>query len=286
MSLAQHRILVTGATGNIGRELVIALNAKGADFVAASSKPLDIPGVPTVQADFASVESLTRAFNGIHTLFLLLPLVPEKVDYARNAVAAAKAAGVRHIVRSSGVGAATDSPWLLNRLQGEVDQIIIDSGLPYTLTRPATFMQNFATYFAQPVRDGALYLPQGEGRSAYVDVRDIAAANAAILLAPEAHAGRIYVLTGPAAISNSEAVAAIGKATGRPAHYVPVPDAAGIEAMQGMGMPAWTIDVMMSLHHLTAAGAAATVTDDVRTLTGREAITFAQFVQDNLAVWK
>lgn len=278
-------ILVTAASGNIGRELVQQLKAAGANVIAGSSSGKSVDGVNSRHVDFADVASLKTAFAGIDTLFLLLPLVPKKVELAKNAISAAKAAGVKHIVRSSGAGADPSAGFALPKLQGDIDQLIIDSGIAYTLVRPATFMQNFATYFAGMIQGGALYLPQGEGRVSFIDVRDIAAVNATILQHPAAHAGQAYTLTGGEAVSNAEAVKWIGKAIGKTVNYVAVPDAAAIESMQGMGMDDWSIGQMMSLHQLTAAGYAAGTTDTVRQLLGREPIRFAEFVAAHKQAW-
>lgn len=280
-----NTILVTAASGNIGRELVQQLKAAGASVIAGSSSGKSVDGVSSRHVDFGDVASLKAALTGIDTLFLLLPLVPNKVDLAKNAIAAAKAAGVKHIVRSSGAGADPSAGFALPKLQGEIDQLMIDSGMAYTLVRPATFMQNFATYFAGMIQGGALYLPQGEGRVSFIDVRDIAAVNATILQNPTAHTGQAYTLTGGEAVSNAEAVKLIGDAIGKTVNYVAVPDAAAIESMQGMGMDEWSIGQMMSLHQLTAAGYAAGTTDTVRQLLGRDPIRFADFVAANKQAW-
>jgi uncharacterized protein YbjT (DUF2867 family) len=280
-----NTILVTGASGNIGRPLVQQLKAAGATVIAGSSSGKSVDGVPSRHVDFGDVASLQTAFTGVDTLFLLLPLVPNKVALAKNAIVAAQAAGVKHIVRSSGAGADPAAGFALPKLQGEIDQLIIESGIAYTLVRPATFMQNFATYFAGMIQGSALYLPQGEGRVSFIDVRDIAAVNATILQNPGAHAGKAYTLTGATALSNAMAVKAIGDAIGKAVSYVAVPDEAAIASMKGMGMDDWSIGQMMSLHQLTAAGYAAGTTDTVRQLTGREPIGFAQFVADHKSTW-
>ena len=101
-----NRILLTGATGTIGTELAGQLRALGADFAVMNRTTGRAPqGVREVQGDFMDPASLARAFAGVDTLFLLFPLVPEMPAMATNAIAAAKAAGVRHVVRSSGAGA-------------------------------------------------------------------------------------------------------------------------------------------------------------------------------------
>ncbi|MCA3001136.1 MAG: SDR family oxidoreductase [Rhodocyclaceae bacterium] len=280
-----NTILVTGASGNIGRPLVQQLKAADAKVIAGSSSGKSVDGVPSRHVDFGDVASLKAAFAGVDTLFLLLPLVPNKMALAKNAIAAAKAAGVKHIVRSSGAGADATAGFALPKLHGEIDQLVIDSGIAYTLVRPATFMQNFATYYVGMIQGGALYLPQGQGRISFIDVRDIAAVNAAILQNPAAHAGKAYTLTGAVALSNAEVVKAIGDATGKTVTYVAVPDDAAIASMKGMGMDDWSIGQMMSLHQLTAAGYAAGTTDTVRQLIGRKPIEFAQFAADHRSAW-
>lgn len=280
-----NKILITAASGNIGRELVSQLKAANADIIAGSSSSKSVDGIPNRHIDFADADSLRTAFAGIDTLFLLLPLVPNKVALANNAITAAKAAGVKHIVRSSGAGSDPNSEFALPKLQGEIDQLIIDSGIAYTLVQPTTFMQNFATYYAGMIKSGALYLPQSEGRVSYIDVRDIAAVLAVILQNPAEHAGHAYTLTGAVALSNAEAVGAIANAIGKNVRYVAVPDAAAIESMQGMGMDAWSINQMLSLHQLTALGYAAGSTDTVRQLLGREPIQFADFVAAHVRAW-
>ena len=280
-----NTILVTAASGNIGRALIQQLRHAGATVIAGSSSGKTADGVPIRAVDFANIASLKTAFAGVDTLFLLLPLVANKLELAKNAIAAAQAAGVKHIVRSSGAGADATSSFALPRLQGEIDQLVIDSGIAYTLVRPATFMQNFATYYAGMVQGGALYLPQGEGRVSFIDVGDIAAVTASILQSPAAHASQVYTLTGAAALSNAEAMATIGAAIDKTVGYVAVPDEAAIASMQGMGMDDWSINQMMSLHHITTAGYAAGTTDTVRQLLGRAPTPFADFVAANKQAW-
>lgn len=284
-TILKNTILITGASGTSGRELASVLRAQGADAIAASSSGKQIDGLPARAVDLADVASLGTAFAGIDTLFLLLPLQENMAQLARNAIAAAKHAGVRHIVRSSGAGADPASPFAIGRVQGEIDQLVMASGLGWTITRPANFMQNYLSYFAGMVRDGAVYLAHGDAAIAFVDTRDMAEANAVILQAPDAHRGRIYTLTGGQAVTNAQAVALIGEATGRPVQYTPVPDEAAQEAMRGMGMDAWSIDVMTSLNQVIRAGYAAGVSADLDQLLGRAPRRFADFASDYRSSW-
>lgn len=280
-----NRILLTGASGTVGSELVKALQQSGADFELASSSGKRVEGLPVRALDFNDPASLRSAFAGIDTLFVLLPLVENKVQLARNIVQAAQSAGVRHIVRSSGAGADAAASFALPRLQGEIDDIVAASGIPFTILRPASFMQNFVNFYAGMISGGTLYLPQGEGAVSYIDVRDIAAVAAAVLLHPAAHANQIYTLTGADAIDNVTATRLIGEVLGRTVNYVAVADEAAISSMQQMGMSEWSIGQMMSLNRTISAGHAAATTDTVRQLLGREPITFARFADDYCQSW-
>lgn len=279
------KILVTGGFGTIGRALVPLLKARGADVAVMSSRAdAQADGVPLVVADFADPASLRRAFAGVRTLFLLLPLVPNMLALARNAVDAARAAGVAHVVRSSGAGADATSPVAIARVQGEIDALVQASGIPFTLLRPNSFMQNWVNFHAQALRDGAYHAPNGEGATSMVDVRDIAEAAAAVLLNPGAHAGRIYTLTGGEALSNAQMLAAVSEVAGHPVRYVDIPEAAAREAMAGL--PPALADWLLSLHHVIKQGWAAGVSGDVHTLTGHAPRRFIDFVAENQAVWR
>lgn len=282
-----NNILITGATGTIGREIVKALTARGLEFETMSSRPGQIiDGKPARFGDFSRPETLRQAFHGIDTLFLLQPLAPEMAEFGINAVDAAKAAGVKHIVRSSGGGADPDSPFSIAKVHGQVDRHVQESGLGWTLLRPNAFMQNFLSYYLEQIRSGAYTKPNGEGATSLVDVRDIAECAAAVLADPTAHASRIYTLTGGEALTNAAQMAAISAAIGKEVCYVDVPEAAAIEAMTGMGFPPKVIDWLMSLNAVVKAGYASGVSDDVRLLTGHAPRRFADFVRENAAAWR
>lgn len=282
-----NKILVTGASGNIGNALVTELKAAGADFVVMSSKPgHNVAGVETRQGDFADVASLTRAFTGIDTLFLLFPLVPNKVELAHTAAAAAKAAGIKHIVRSSGAGADAASPFALPKLQGEIDDILAATGIPTTFLRPNVFMQNYANYQTQAIKDGTIYAADAGQAQSFVDVRDIAAVAARVLVAPAAHAGKAYTLTGGEAITGVKAARLISTAIAKPVQHVSVPTEAAVATMNKWGMPPFIVNVMDSLNKIISTGYAAGVSPDVETILGRKPRSFAAFVADNAALWK
>lgn len=281
------QILVTGATGNIGRELTrqLAHAGDGFEVIAASTKGVSVAGAPGRPLDLLDPASVAAALADIDRLFLLTPAHPAMEAMTINAVAAAKAAGVQHIVRVSGAGADPDSDIAVARLQGRCDRVIIDSEIAYTLLRPKNFMQNFTTFVRDMVRTGAVYSSQGDGRVPLIDARDIASVAAHVLTAPESHAGQAYTLTGPEALSNAEALAVIAREVGREVRLVPISEEQAAAGMRQTGMPSEMVEVMSSLNRVIAAGWVAEVTDDVPRLLGRPASRWADFVHEHRETW-
>jgi uncharacterized protein YbjT (DUF2867 family) len=277
-------ILITGATGTIGTQLSKELQAKGAAFYSMTSKPSN--ALNTRVASFGDVAALTKAFTGIKTLFVLLPLVANKLELAHNVAVAAKAAGVQHIVRSSGAGADAASSFALPRLQGQIDDVLSATGIDCTFIRPAGFMQNYATYQVEQVKAGLINAAHGDAKKSMVDARDIAAVAAAILLNPTIHAGKTYTLTSNDSLTENESAAILSTAIGKPVRYEAISNDVAINGMKQWGLPQAVIDVMASLNEIVAAGYAAGTTSDVQTLLGRAPISFAQFAKDYSDVWK
>lgn len=284
--MEHNQILVTGATGTIGQELIRTLRSQGASVTAGIRTGAAAEGIPGRAVDFNDPVSLRAAFAGMDTVFLLFPLVPNKLALARNAVEAAREAGVKHLVRSSGAGADPQAAYAIGRLQGEIDALVMASGIPYTLVRPSSFMQNFITFYGGMIRGGSVYLPHGEGKTSFVDARDIAAVSAEVLANPSVHAGKIYTITGSAALGTQEALDVIGRAIGRDIRYVPVDETAAQQGMRENGLDPWTIDILTSLDRAVAAGHTAGMTDTVKVVTGKEPRTFEEFANDHAKAWQ
>jgi len=280
----ENKILVTGATGNIGKEVVNLLKEKDANFVAvANDKKID--DVDTVSADYADIASLEKAMEGVKTLFMVLPNHPEMVKWGQNIIEAAKKSGIKHIVRSSGSLADKNSSLLIKQLLGETDQDLIESGIDYTITSPSFFMQNFINFFADDYKNGAIYQPSGNGKVSWTDVKDIAAVNIEILLNPEKFKGQNLIVTGNESFDYSEAVSRMNKILGKESNYVAISDEAATEAMKGLQFPDFVIELMISLNQCIVQGFGEETTDTVEKILGRKPIFFDQFVQDNKNVW-
>ena len=286
------KILVTGATGNIGSHLVERLKENNLEVIAGVSSlskggRFVKQGIETAIINFTQPETLETALEGVERLFLLLPLVEPMVEWGRQVIVAAQKAGIRFVLRSSGLGADPDTGYELGKTHGLIDQALRQSGIPYAILRPNSFMQNYVNFFGAAIRDQqAFYLAQGQGRISLIDVRDIAAVAAAILTDPAAHLNQAYDLTGPEALNNEEIAALISRASGKTVTYHDIPEETSREGMARLGVPEWNIRVLESLHRRIKLGMTAEVTSQVRTITGKVPISFARFAEDYASFWK
>jgi uncharacterized protein YbjT (DUF2867 family) len=181
--------------------------------------------------------------------------------------------------------AGADAPLVFSRWHGQVEDHLARSGLAYTLLRPSSFMQNFLMSAQQVADQGVLYGMFGEGRVAFIDVRDIAAVAAELLTSP-GHQDASYTLTGPEPLSAAEVAERLSAATGRQVRSVDLGPDGYRQALAGAGMPGWLVDGVVEGNTMLAAGHGAAVTDEVARLTGRPPRTFAQFAADHRVVFE
>ena len=183
----KNTVLVTGATGNIGSRVVKELSKSHINIRAGVHSPDRIEPIKDssaelVEIDFNRRETVPPALKGVEKLFILTPLVPNMVEIGIQLVEEAKKAGVRYIVRSSALGADTEPSITLGEWHGAIDKAVVESGIPYTILRPNSFMQNYSNMYARNLKtQSEFYLPLGDGKVSLVDTRDIAAVAAAIL---------------------------------------------------------------------------------------------------------
>jgi len=279
------KILITGATGNIGKEIVKLLKTKNTNFIALTTKNEVIEGVETVTADFADTESLKKAMQGVTTLFLLLPSHPEALKFGENAINTAKECGVTHIVRSSGSFANPNSELFLEKLLGTTDKYLKESGLNYTITAPSCFMQNFCTTMLNDYKTGMIYQSAGEGKISWVDVRDIAAVNVEVLLNPEKYTNKELIITGQESLNYQEAINQLNEITEKETKYVAITKEIATQTLTSMYFPQFFIDLIISLNESIIQGHFAETTETVEKVTGKKPITFKQFAVDYKNVW-
>ncbi len=279
-----NKILVLGATGNIGSHLIDLLKNKGADFLAGTSSNTREES-HHISIDFADVLSIEKAMKGMDTLFMLMPTHPDMVQWGKNIVSSAQKSGIKHIVRLSAAIAKNDLDLDFMKKIREIDNSVINSGLNYTIIAPQFFMQNLSTLMADDYKNGTLYLPAGDGKLGWIDVRDIALVSMEILLNPEKYKNETLTITGTESLSYGEAVEQMNNILGKDTQYIAVPDDAAIQGMTEKQFPPFFIDVMMDLNHATVLGYAEELTDTVEKITGKKPISFKEFVINNKSVW-
>jgi uncharacterized protein YbjT (DUF2867 family) len=277
-------ILVTGATGNVGKEVIkqLAQNKQPARAFLRNrtqAREIALPGVEMVEGDFAKPKTFARAMDGVETVFLLTPSSAEAEEWQCDFVDAALKSKVKRIVKLSQLGANTKAPGRFQRYHGTVENYIIKSKIPYTFLRPNLFMQGLLNFRPTIASQGVFFAPVSHTRISIVDVRDIGEAAAKILTEPN-HEGRTYELTGPEALTHAEMAEQLSQAVGKPIKHVEVSAEVMKEALLKNGLPAWQADGVVEDYEYYRKGEAEQVSSAVRDITGYEATYFAQFALD------
>lgn len=276
-------VVVSGATGTVGRHVVDGLAAAGAVVRAVSRRPAPADGpVDQVRFSFTDPGSWAGAFAGARSLFLVRP--PELVAVAREllpAVAAARDAGVTRVVFLSVLG-ADRNPLLPHR---RVERWLEASGMAVTHLRAGNFMQNLTTVHAADIRDrDQLVMPAGDAAMSYVDARDVADAAVRCLLGRVPTRGA-WDLTGPAAITHTEIADALSEVLGRPIRYTRPSLPRYWAHARRTGMAPGLTAATSVLYTLARAGVGARVSDDVSDVLGRPARDIRRFAADHRTMW-
>lgn len=277
-------ILVTGATGNVGSEVVKQLATAEVPIKVLVRNPekassLKSSSVEVVNGDLGRPETLEAAMKGIEKLLLISSPDPNQVQLQSNAIQAARRANVRHVVKLSAMGADVNSPVSFGRWHGETELQLRESGLDFTFLRPNFFMQNLLMSAGSIGRQGTFYGSMKDGKASFVDIRDVASV-AVGALTGSGHEGKIYEITGPEALSFADIGAKLSGALGRKVSYVDLPRADFIQGMTTAGVPDWMAEGIAGLYEAGAAGHMSKLTDVVATVGGRKPTTFDRFAQD------
>ena len=278
------RILVTGATGSLGRAVVAALRTKGITVRAAArnvGKLAPSVGIEPVLFAYENQATHKPALQDVDALFLMAPpLDPEASAKLNPLIDMAKTLGVRHIVFNSalGVDAVEQAPLRI------VERYVMASGVPYTILRPNFFMENFSTGFLAPmVKQGGIFLAAADGKTSFISVADIAEAAAAAFV--KGLVSKEYNLTGPEALDHNQVAAILSKVSGKSITYQAIPEEAMLSGLRGTGMPESAVQYVGVLYSAVRAGYTGAVTQDVETVTGRKPTSFETFTQQSAAVW-
>ncbi len=282
-------ILITGATGTNGTELIKLLVAQGISARAmvrhpAKADAIKLPGIEIVSGDFDQPETLRAALQGIDKAFLLTPSFQNAAELQTNFVREAKKSGVKHIVKLSQLGADVDAPTRFLQYHGIVEAAIKNSGITYTFLRPNLFMQAMLSSAPTIKAQNAIYAPIGEGRVSVIDVRDIAKV-ALAAFTQVGHENKAYNLTGPQALSHADMADTLSEVLGRTIHYIDIPPAAMRAILLSVHFPEWTADGLLGEYEQWSQNAGAEVTSDVEAVTGVAPRSFQQFAHDYAAAF-
>ena len=288
------KILVIGATGNVGASLVCKLVQLGADVRVLVRAETDLPrqwAMPRGElevfvGDLADRSALTPALADCDSVFLTTPHSPTMPELHRNLIDAAKRLGTR-VVRLSGWTPSITGNSLAPGGRGHwlVEQYLMNSGLPYTILRVNYFMQNIATRNASVIREQNIFAgPLAKARISMIDTDDVAASAARVLTCAESD--RLYTLTGPSAVSYADVAEQLTDLLGRRIQYVNMPPLRFRQWMLESGRQAWEADHALALFAIYREDLGEMVSEDVEVLTGRQPSSLRDYLLRNLTMFE
>lgn len=272
------QILVFAANGNVGQPLVAALLAKGEQVKAASRTGTAVGGAQGVALDIDNPSTFATAFEGVDRVFLLAPTGSLDITGRLLPVIEAAAARKVKVVLMTALGVDADEAIPYRQVELALER----SGTPFVIVRPNWFADNFHTFWKPGIDHGVIAVPAGDGKTSFIDTRDIAE-SAAAALTTDRFDGRAFNLTGPEALSYGEAAAVLSRVTGKAIAYTPVDDDGFVGILTGAGVPEAYARFLATLFHPVREGWTARVTGDVETLTGHAPRSLATYAQDNAA---
>ncbi len=284
-------ILVTGATGLNGRELLRVLSARAVAVRALVRDPAKagaiaaLPNVEIVQGDMGQPETLAAALHDIDRAMLISSSAADMLDVQSNFIDAARKAGVRHVVKLSGIMPELHSVFRFARMHGEIEKRLEASGMAFTHLRAGEFMPAYFRQVPMIAAKGAILLPMENARIASIDVGDIAEIAADVLTGP-GHDGKIYPLTGPEALTMTEVAEKLSAATGKTIRYINVAPEDARRAQLAAGMPPYLADALFELFAERRNGKEGKVWPDAETLLGRRPTSFGEFARRNAAIFR
>jgi len=279
-------ILVTGATGTVGREVVRLLteaNAKVRALTRDPSKARFASSVEVVRGDFDDVASLEAATKGVEKVFLLA-IGPNLAEAEGRVLAAAKKNGAKHAVKISTLGAPAKRVSIARWHRASEEQLEA-SGLQWTHLRPSGFMSNALSWAGSIKKAGAVFGAVGDVKAPPIHPTDIAAC-AVVALTQSGHENQAYELTGGEALSMHEQTEILGKAVGSPIRYVNLPDEKLRESMIAAGRPPAIADGVIELQKAVRDGGGTQVSPAVEKLLGRAPLKWEKWCQDNAGAFR
>ncbi|MBY8054745.1 SDR family oxidoreductase [Vibrio fluvialis] len=273
-----NKVLVLGPSGHVGQPLVAELLAKGEQVKAASRSGQVFGAAEGVVFDFADPTTFDAAFDGVDRAYVMLPGgYVESKALLEPVIQAAAERNVKVVFQSVlGVDADDSIPYR------QVEIALENSGVPYVILRPNWFADNFHTYWKAGIDQGVIGVPAGDGKSSFIDVRDIAS-SAAAALTTNRFDNQAFNLTGPEALSYAQAAQKISAALGKPVAYQAMEEGAFCDLLKSVGVPADYAEFLTSIFYPVREGWTAGVSDAVATLTGKAPRSLDEYIADHLA---
>jgi uncharacterized protein YbjT (DUF2867 family) len=279
------QILVIGATGRVGNELVKLLIQSGESVRAATRNPSTIESrfhsaVEAVAFDYERPETFAPALEGVGKVFLSVRPGDNHSDkFAIPLVDIAKEMHIRHIVALTAMGVEQDNAFMLRNMEKYIEA--------YTHLRPNWFMQNFDSgpMFADIKRTGALHLPAADAGISFIDVRDIAAVGLKALTETH-HDGKAYTLTGGESLSHFQAVEKLSSVAGKKISYIPISEEVARQTLEKGRVPDDIIERWADFYRKVRQGLCSPISADVESVLGRPPILFHQYADDYAASWR
>lgn len=275
------KILILGASGNVGSALAQQLTAAGETVVRATSKKENLQA-DQVHYDIAQNVGLEAALEGVDRAFVLMPPGYTNQDVlAAPLFAAARERSLKKVVFMTAMGANADPNAPMRKAEIALEQ----SGIPYNIIRPNWFMQNFNSFWIQGILEqGKIFLPVGDAKGSFIDARDIAAV-AATLLTSDTFANRDFDLTGAESLDHHEVAAILSEVTGKTITYQEVSPEAMRSNLLAAGLPADYSEFLLLILSFFKLGYSAAVLPTVEEITGKAPISFRQYAQDYRQAW-
>lgn len=277
-------ILITGATGNVGRELTRQLSEQKMLFramvrsIGEARKLPGFVGTELVAGDFNEPETVFCALEGMERAFLLTNSSELAENQQSTFVDLAYRAGVKHIVKLSQWAAAEQSPVRFLRYHAAVERKIKDSGIAYTFLRPNLFMQGLLGFREPIARQSKFFAPIGDAKISVVDVRDIAAV-AAVALTEQGHEGKTYDITGPESLSHQEMAEKLSTVVNHKVQFVNIPPLSMREMLISVGFPVWQAEGLIEDYAHYSRNEASEVSLGVLEATGNLPRSFEDFAR-------
>lgn len=293
MDTSNRIILVTGATGLTGREIVRRLSATGVsvrvlvrDISKANALSFNtLPYVKVFEGDLAKSETLTATLTGTDKAMLISSSNAHMADVQSNFIGYAKNAGIRHIVKLSGIIADLNSPFRFARMHAEIENKLEASGISFTHLRAGEFMQSYFRQVPLILNKDSIVLPMEDQRIASIDIEDIAEV-AVRVLTGSGHEGKVYPITGSEALTMNEVAEKFTAVLGRKINYVNIPPSGAKRNQLAAGVPQYTADALEELFAERRKGRESKVYNTMEEVFGLRPTSFEEFIVRNLPVFR